>query len=547
VNPSVFAEHNYETTIPQPPSRPRERGLISYSADVDMPLLEPPVRDGEVWHLRPEEGNTFQRARLLLHANGFAVRYPSSSGAASSEVSALAVSWSPFSLVQACRLHSVQADAQQPWLRLFKVSVFHHGVTHFFATQGAAADLDRARWVADVSRALRLLTQSLFPPFSLRAEPLPGAGWTAMRLLAGYLLLCDDRGVSLVYCELHAHWDGAAAFAAYEDEYCDVQVVRLSVDKDTCVSERVGIDCSCFSLGGHHFNTRSCAEKMLWLRAISNVKVKLRHRATNPTPTDLKHYRAAVLEYAASLPNNTKASSAVPSKPLLPHRGWRRSLVPAPSGSTVPLDGEPQGLAAVAPDGSQGSMASPGPAMELPRDSPPQGPGGGRMMGGPGTNSTMSSGIPVAPGSGHMGPRFGGSPLMGTGILPVGAAKPPEPDVSPSSGMAAFGFDPQGHDSPPSAPPAEWPSMPFADVPVSGEFSAEADVAAGTEPKLDPSASDVLPPVAGSAGGWLGKAEAAVGVGAPADRVASLPAGNGYDEVDQPNAIDANLRRAPSV
>ena len=38
------------------------------------------------------------------------------------------------------------------------------------------------------------------------------------------------------------------------------------------VSERVGIDCSCFSLGDHHFSTRTCAEKMLWLRAISNVK-----------------------------------------------------------------------------------------------------------------------------------------------------------------------------------------------------------------------------------------------------------------------------------
>ena len=39
--------------------------------------------------------------------------------------------------------------------------------------------------VAEVSRALRLLTQSLFPSFQLAVFPLPGASWTATRLLAG--------------------------------------------------------------------------------------------------------------------------------------------------------------------------------------------------------------------------------------------------------------------------------------------------------------------------------------------------------------------------
>jgi len=332
-------EHCYDINIPQPPTRPREHGLVSYGADINMPLFRPPIRDGEVWHLRPEESNSFQRAKMTLYSNGFDVRYPAE-GATECELKVLDVSWSPFSLVQACRLHSVQADAQQPWLRLFKVSVFHHGVTHFFATQGQGAETERARWVADISRALRNLTQSLFPPFCLRAEPLPGAGWTAMRLLAGYLLLCDDRGVSLVYCELHAHWDDAAAFVAYEDEYCDIQVLRLSVDKDTCVSERVGIDCSCFSLGGHHVSTRSCAEKVLWLRAISNVKVKLRHGSSNPTPTDLKHYRSSVLEHVQGVKGNVVAEFQPDAKkPLLPIRSWRRSVLPGAAAATDGPDG----------------------------------------------------------------------------------------------------------------------------------------------------------------------------------------------------------------
>lgn len=312
----------------------RERGLVSYSADVDLPLADQ-VRVGEVWHLKPEDGKTLQKAVLSLHSNGMRIICEESRQVA------LSVAWSPFSLVQACRLHTIQADAALPWLRLFKVSVFHHGATHFFATKGEKADAARARWVADVSRTLRLLTQSLFPDFTIRCTPLPGAGWTAMRLLAGYLLLCDDQGVSVVYCELHAHWDTTAGFVAYEDEFCDVEVLCLNIDMQTCVSERVGVDCSCFSLGGHHFSTRTCSEKMLWLRAISNVKVKLRHQAANPTPTDLRHYRAAIAEYSRALPK-PEITSAVGS--YLPRRVRRRNDctshgVPLDGGVGVPLDG----------------------------------------------------------------------------------------------------------------------------------------------------------------------------------------------------------------
>ncbi|CAK8988330.1 unnamed protein product [Durusdinium trenchii] len=304
--------------VPQLPSRPRE-GLITYSAEMDLPLNQPPMRSGEVWHLCQEDGKTFEKVILSIHSNGFAIRYPDD------DYSLMSIAWSPFSLVQACRLHTIQADQSQPWLRLFKVSVFHHGLTHFFATHGLGADTERARWVADVSRALRILTQSLFPSFQLAVFPLPGASWTSTRLLAGYMLLYDDQGVSLVYGELHAHCDNTAGFAAYEDDACKVQVVHLAIDTNTCVSERVGIDCSCFSLGDHHFSTRTCAEKMLWLRAISNVKVKLRHLAATPTPTELRFYRAAVREQINSLP---PASDSDPQPALLPRRRSNLSQLP---------------------------------------------------------------------------------------------------------------------------------------------------------------------------------------------------------------------------
>lgn len=334
-----------EEDLSRPPGRPRG-GLVTYSADAHEPLLKPPLRAGEVWHLCPEDGQSFRQATLSLHANGLSVR------PLDGKQPSLSIAWSPFSLVQACRLHSEQADKDQPWLRLFKVSLFHHGLTHFFATQGKEADTERARWVADVSRALRTLTQSLFPPCVLRVEPLICADWTATRLLAGYLLLYDDLGVSLVYGELHCHCNSSALFAAYEDEYCDVQVLNLVIDLQTPVSERIGVDCSCFSLGDHHFATRTCAEKALWLRALSNVKVKLRHKASNPTAADLRDFRAAVFEHVKKLPRiATDATSE--SGPLLP----RRTRLPmAPSTSAACNRRGPAGTAASEPVATQATL-----------------------------------------------------------------------------------------------------------------------------------------------------------------------------------------------
>lgn len=231
----------------------------------------------------------------------------------------LSVAWSPFSLVQACRWHTPEADANTKWLRLFKVSVFHHGATHFFAVEGEGADEERARWVADIACALRILTQSLFPRFRMATSPIRGLGWTATRILAGYLLQCEERGVRLVYCELHAHWDCTAVFGAYENSQCEMRTMRIEIDQDTIVGERMAIDCSCFSLHGQHFSARTCAEKALWLRAISNVKVKLRHHAVNPTPTEISYYRAAVLESVKRVSN--PQDRAKPFAPLLPIRG----------------------------------------------------------------------------------------------------------------------------------------------------------------------------------------------------------------------------------
>lgn len=379
---------------PRPPDQPRQ-GPVMYFSDANLELMEPRVREGEILHLSPEDGKSFRKVKLALYVNGISIQSLRGEGPEGNPGFPITIAWSPFSLVQACRLHTVQADASQPWMRLFKVSIFHHGLTHFFATQGEKADIERARWVADVSRVLRALTQSLYPSFSISVDPLPGADWTETRLLAGYLLLYDDLGVSLVYGELHAHCDTAAAFAAYEDDWCDVQVVHLSIDMHTCVSERVGIDCSCFSLGDHHFSTRSCAEKMLWLRAISNVKVKLRHWAASPSATELSHYRASVLEHARGLPKPLE-TEGFPRGPLLPRRNTA-ALSSGPAAVTWAMRNSPPSPASGSTRTSDGMGGGPGAGLSGPTGGPSMipnfedSPRGGAAKGPPAMTAMMAA------------------------------------------------------------------------------------------------------------------------------------------------------------
>eukprot|EP00927_Polykrikos_kofoidii_P073273 TRINITY_DN6931_c0_g1_i6.p1 TRINITY_DN6931_c0_g1~~TRINITY_DN6931_c0_g1_i6.p1 ORF type:complete len:521 (-),score=84.57 TRINITY_DN6931_c0_g1_i6:425-1936(-) len=317
----VNNETNYEGEIPV--RHKREKGQISYNVDVRRPLTGPPLRVGEVWHLPPDDVHNFQRATLELYPSGICIRRHD-------DRPPISVAWSPFSLVQACRLHTDKADSARPWMRLFKVSIFHHGVTHLFATEGDHADTERTRWVADVSCALRVLIKSLFPPFRIVVQPVQGAMWTATRLLAGYMLMCDGAAATLVYCELHSHWDSVAAFTAYEDDDCDARVVNISVGLNTSISERVGVDCSCFTVDAHHFVTRTCAERTLWLRAISNVKVKIRHSTTNPTSMELVNFRQAIHESVKQL---TKEDDSFTQKALLPRR-TRQRQAGADAGST---------------------------------------------------------------------------------------------------------------------------------------------------------------------------------------------------------------------
>ncbi|CAE7762687.1 unnamed protein product [Symbiodinium pilosum] len=290
----------------------------SYRVVASATLHEPAVRAGSVWYLQSQPGDDSNlqrvvRVTLSIHINGLGIRH-------ADDCRTTSLAWSPFSLVQACRLHSAEADEALPGSRLFKIVDFHNAKTLMFAVSGPDCEQERAKWVAAAARALRMLTVSLFPVYRLITEPVPGLEWTKTRLLAGYMLLFDRSGLTTVFCELHAPIEETAGFIAYEDHSCTALVARLSIDSICHISERLGVDCSCFTLNDQNFAARSVAEKNLWLRAISNVKVKLRHAIMPTSNQEMRHYRAAIEEQASKLPSLVLSDELQAKGPFLPRR-----------------------------------------------------------------------------------------------------------------------------------------------------------------------------------------------------------------------------------
>lgn len=281
--------------VDEPPFQPPQiTGLLSYSVAVDQPLRGVPIREGELWYLSAEE--KVEPVNFTLYVNGFSFVHDSH------EVS---ISLSPFSLVRNCKFQSNYSNLNLSDFKIFKVSLFTHGICYYYGVRGAderQAEEERSRWVLDISRAMRLVTQSLFPPFSISCDPIEAVALTQRRLMAGYLIHHDDLSVaSVLYCELHPQTEDQAKLVLYENELCQAPVMDIYISERSICCEKVGINCSCFCIEDHQFSTRTLSERKLWLRAISNVKVKLQNRAPSPTTDDLKHYRMAIKEHISTI------------------------------------------------------------------------------------------------------------------------------------------------------------------------------------------------------------------------------------------------------
>jgi len=278
-----------EPTIPLP----RVDGLLAFSTAVDQPLRGKPVLEGQVWHLLAEE--RIELISLSLYVNGISFVH---------DFMEVSLSFSPFSLVRNCKFQD-SASVNMMGMKIFKVSLFTQGMCYYFGVRAqdeGQADEERAQWVLEISKTITTVTQSLFPPFSITCMPVDAVPSTHRRLMAGYLVYHDSPLVaSVMYCELHPHSNGQAKLALYENELCQIPVMDVYITECTVCCEKAGISCSCFCIDCHQFAARTFSERKLWLRAISNIKVKLQNDAPRPSEEELGHYRFAIEEHVESI------------------------------------------------------------------------------------------------------------------------------------------------------------------------------------------------------------------------------------------------------
>eukprot|EP00930_Biecheleria_cincta_P035728 TRINITY_DN24558_c0_g1_i2.p1 TRINITY_DN24558_c0_g1~~TRINITY_DN24558_c0_g1_i2.p1 ORF type:complete len:419 (-),score=73.15 TRINITY_DN24558_c0_g1_i2:30-1196(-) len=288
-----FGENEYENSmeIRVPMYAPKVSGMKTYSSSPDQPLLGVPIREGTLWHLSAQD--RFESVNFSLYVNGFA--FSTSDGLEAS------VSLSPFSLVRNCRFQSGECSK----LKSFKVSLLEPDPCCYFAVRSIddrEAEEERSDWVLSLSHTILLITDSLLPPNSITCNPLRGVPRTNRRLMAGYLIHRDDaETVMVVYCELQAPSSDVAALVVYENELCQRVVMEICICETSVCQDVVGINCSCFMVDSHQFASQSPSERKLWLRALSNMKVKLQNKAPVPSGEELWHYRAAIREHIAAL------------------------------------------------------------------------------------------------------------------------------------------------------------------------------------------------------------------------------------------------------
>lgn len=313
---------------------------------------------------------------MSLHVNGFCIA-PRKGSTASPPLPCTCRLWSPFSLVEKCQVKAKQNDAQ--WA-IFKMTIFRkegQDASYYFANTGPEAQLDRDTWVEQIVQAVSGLTLSLFPKFEISVNPVPGRAATSTRILAGYLLQGSvaDKAL-LVFCELHAYLGREARLALYQDEWCDQEVLSIAISDSSIVSTRKGAYCTVFGINDQLFCARTEDERELWLRAVSNIKVKLMFDAPDPTAEELEVFRLAVHERAEALP----VAAGHPGAAVLPEAP--RKPPPGPAGDAgaqpEPLLAEDEAMSFSSPAWGDSHPHSPESSSKM---SPPPLPGGQAVAG----------------------------------------------------------------------------------------------------------------------------------------------------------------------
>lgn len=290
------------------PTFPRQGSVVpTYTTALDQSLLGVPIREGRLLYLSTHD--RFEIVFFQLYINGFAF--------SKSDGEECSMSVSPFTLVRNCRFQAGECAR----LKSFKLSMIEYEPASYFALQcpiDREAEEERADWVRWIANVVQVVTDSLLPVCAISCDPVPNVPQTSRRLLANYLVRkTGPTTIDVVYCELQAQVGQHAQIVFYENDSCETiledGVLRIS-DQTMCC-DAVGINSTCFVIDNMHFATRTPSERKLWLRAMSNVKVKIQNSEPESTFEELQHYRLSIREFIRQIENTT--DSRIASSPLL--------------------------------------------------------------------------------------------------------------------------------------------------------------------------------------------------------------------------------------
>uniref|UniRef100_A0A0G4HMT4 PH domain-containing protein n=1 Tax=Chromera velia CCMP2878 TaxID=1169474 RepID=A0A0G4HMT4_9ALVE len=466
----VNLEYQPELEEPEQDDIAEDREFVTYSTSTDQPLRSVPVQEGEVWFLSDQA--TCHATTLSLYINGMSLLH---------EGHEVSIAFSPFTLVRNCKFPTNDKFISE--LKLFKVGLMSQRYTYFF---GVESEEQRSQWVINLSHAIRTVTHSLFPPYNVSCRPKRGKKWTESRLVAGYLLVEDsDSTASLVFAELHPHGhkpldleadgelhevegrpsvvdqntDATACIRLYETSSCRRPLLDIPVAEADKCSEMPGINCSCFSVGRFGFTSRTMAERKLWLRAISNLKVKIMNKAPPPDAAMLEDYRIAIEEHLECVRPSFEAHGNIDALLARARRSGLHFRGPMVLQARLLGDmGGHRGGAVIAGGGHRGAT--------------------GRGGGGAGVSPTQEGGEALSPGPVRSRGEGGGrgrtdepsrsrSPMQPQAAAPVGGGTstrdPPSSPLSPSRGgpphPAPFRAPQPGRDAT-ETPRGEPPSIP---------------------------------------------------------------------------------------
>jgi len=307
------------------PTGPRDLAPRTYATSTvasGKALCGEPFYIGSV--LQFDQGQPTREAQLTLYASGFNLRPLD----ADSSKQPLTLFWSPFSYVEKCTVRALRDSTFWAAFTLIVPTTPKRTRRFSFAPVGCNVFEVRDHWIAAMTAAINNVTLSLFPPHVIAVQPVFGVMGTYTRIMAGYLL--QNRGsekVSLIYAELHAYSAGGARLSLYHDEWCAQELESVLLSDRTCLSSYEADSCTVFRVDANLFSSRTVEEKVLWLRALGNTKMKLLFGAPEPTCKDLGVFRAAVQERLEELAPygdfgcSEPLLTLVPRNPLASPRG----------------------------------------------------------------------------------------------------------------------------------------------------------------------------------------------------------------------------------